>query len=52
MISPYIARESDQLTLSVGDSVSEIKPSNKAGFCYGMLDNGQTGLYLSDCVEI
>ena len=52
VISPYVARESDQLTLNLGDSVSEIKPANKAGFCYGMLDNGQTGLYPSDCVEI
>ena len=51
VISPYTKEENEQLSLKLGDCVSEIKPANKEGFCYGMLDNGQTGFYPSDCVE-
>ena len=51
VISPYTARHPDELTIRMGDSISELEPPNSTGMCYGMLDNGQTGLYPSDCVE-
>ena len=51
VISPYTARNPDELTIKMGDCISELEPPNIRGFCFGMLDNGQTGLYPSDCVE-
>ena len=37
MISPYTARESDQLTLSLGDSVSEINRPTRQDSAMGCL---------------
>ena len=51
VISPYTAQRPDELTIRLGDCLSELEPPNSRGLCYGMLDNGQTGLYPADCVE-
>lgn len=51
VISPYTAQHPDELTIRLGDCLSELEPANSRGMCYGMLDNGQTGLYPADCIE-
>ena len=51
VISPYTAQRKEELTIKIGDTISELEPANGNGYSFGMLDNGQTGLYPSDCVE-